>query len=314
MMGSAEEYIIQNPAVVNCYEPLVSSALIDSFRSGDYLRIRTFYLDEYRTVKAIYQNLGNPVTAMRYGVHAHQMVKEVCVSEICIGFFESYMAELTLASGHIDSTIDEYLFYAEKHARTAKCDWQLRIKALSSIYLMKSISEKAKRESDKAYMTLEEVERDPWIMKKDDLLLMTPVFRQRMMMEQTVASHMKLLERASLLKKVNPLEYFRTIKRVFEFCINSGNTVAAEKLIKEVLLAYNGIKTDVPPITKISLLKNMGQANVLFGEKELAISQLQNALRDARYYKLEGQVTQIKNLISAAHEGNVVGKLTTFRV
>lgn len=314
MNYSTGKYILLHPDSLQQYHPLISGEQLNLFRAGNRDAIQKFYIQEYRIAKAIYHQLGNPLFAIKYGSHACNIVHEITIYEISIANFASYMAELIIAAGVINPDVERLLEISEAHARKSPCSNDIRIKVLANVFLLKSISEKAQKKQDEAYLTLEQAETDPWISQKDVSLIMTPVYRQKMMMEQTIVSHQKLLARAAVLKYSNPLEYYRTLKRVFEFIVNSGEEAMSRSLMPELQVAFSAIQNQVPKITAISLLKNFGQANALFGNSELAIRQLDIAAREAQRYELKGQVVQINRLLQAVTDGNVVGKLSTFRV
>ncbi len=88
----------------------------------------------------------------------------------------------------------------------------------------------------------------------------------------------------------------------------------ARSLMPELQLAFSAIQNQVPKIAAISLLKNFGQANALFGNTALAKRQLDAAVHEAQTYGLKGQVVQINRLLQAVAYGDVIGKLPTFRV
>lgn len=310
----ADNYILFHPDTLHQYHPLISEEQLDLFRSGNRSAIRKFYMQEYHVAKAIYHQLGNPCFAIKYGSHACSIVHEITIYEISVANFTSYIAELIIASGMINSDVERLLEISEAHARRSPCRDDIRIKVLANVFLLKSISEKARKQQDEAYLTLERAEQDLWISEKDISLMMTPVYRQKMMMEQTAASHQKLLARALVLKHSHPLEYYRTLKRVFEFTINSGDQAMSRLLMPELQLAFSAIQNQVPKITAISLLKNFGQANALLGNSDLAKRQLDIAVCEAQAYGLNGQVVQINRLLQAVMDGNVIGKLSTFRV
>lgn len=314
MNCSADNYILFHPDTLYQYRPLISEEQLDLFRSGNRSAIRKFYIQEFHVAKTIYHQLGNPCFAIKYGSHACNLVHEITIHEISIANFTSYIVELIIAAGIINSNVDHLLEISEAHARRSPCSDDLRIKVLANIFLLKSISEKARKQQSEAYLTLEQAEQDPWIAQNDISLIMTPVYRQKMMMEQTITSHQKLLARALVLKQSNPLEYYRTLKRVFEFIVNSGEQAMSRLLMPELQIAFSAIQNQVPKITAISLLKNFGQANALLGNSDLAKRQLNIAVCEAQAYGLKGQVVQINRLLQAVTDGNVIGKLSTFRV
>lgn len=307
------DYFISNPTAFRRYRQVVDSNLLDAFSRGDRRLIEDFFLKEYYNTKAIYIRLGDPNVAAIYGLNAGQLVDYISISDITVAIFLSYIAELLIARGQIDSLINPLLSISESHAAKAPCKDRLRIKVLSNIYLLKSISEKALGNTSEAYRLLLELDKSNWVRINSNRGMLISVHRQQVMMHQSFQQHLDILEDATRIRAEAPLEYYRTLKRVFEYATNYGYERSVARMMPIILTAYASVRHEVPLISKISILKNLGQANALLGNTDLARLQLDSALLQAKEKDLRGQIGQLNLIKEAVEAGNVVGSLVTFR-
>ena len=308
------KYIIENPFCLMHYTPLVDASLHTAFQCGDCDVIHKFYMQEYERVKQIYIQIGNPRTAIVYAQLGCKLLTEVTIFDSAIAIFLSYVAELCLACGQVDLLVGSLLEQAENHASKSPCESDIRIRMLANIYLLRSIAEKALGKQSEALHLLSVLNNDNWVKKNEKRYLLISIHRQRVMMEQSFQAHMDLLKIAVKIKNVAPLEYYRTIKRVFEFATNNGYLDSVKRLMPFLLCAFVDIQNQVPVLSKISLLKNLGQANGLLGNYLLAKNQLDCALDIALNKELKGQVVQINHILQGIDRKDVVGTLSTFRV
>lgn len=306
-------YFLSNPAALHSYVHLVDSDLLDAFSRGDRKVIEDFFLKEFYITRAIYIRLGDPNVAVTYALNAGQLVDHISISDIAVAIFLSYIAELLIARGRIDSLIEPLLSISESHAAKAPCNDGLRIKVLSNIYLLRSISEKALGNTSEAYRLLLELDKSKWVRSNGNRGLLLPVHRQQVMMHQSFQQHMDILEDATRIRAEAPLEYYRTLKRVFEYATNHGYQRSVTRMMPIMLAAFAGVRHEVPLISKISILKNLGQANAMLGNTDLAKLQLESALLKAEEKDLKGQIGQIHRIREAVETGSVIGSLVTFR-
>lgn len=308
------DYLASHPAALYAYTPLVDGNILDAFSCGDRRTIQQFFLKEYRNTKAIYLRLGDPNAAATYGLSAMSLLDYTTIHDISIALLVSYIAELLLARGQIDPLLESLLSISEDHAARAPCSDRLRMKVLSSIYLFRSIADKALGNTCEAYRLLLELDRSNWVRRRGDRGMLLPIHRQRVMMLQSFEQHIDILDDARRIRTEAPLEYYRTLKRVFEYAINHGYERSVKMMMPFVLTAYSDVRRDEPLISKVSMLKNLGQANALLSNVGLARLQLESALLMAKNRGLKGQVAQIDRIMEAVETGSVIGSLLTFRV
>lgn len=142
---------------------------------------------------------------------------------------------------------------------------------------------------------------------------LVPLYRQDMMMQQTTRAHLHLASTAAAYREAKPIEYYRSIKRVFEFLLNRGAVRHADSIYVEYRRAFLAVCNELPPLSHISFLKNIGQYLMAKGEMATAARVMERALAEARARHLNGQVRQIVAMLAAARGGNM-GHLATFEV
>lgn len=143
---------------------------------------------------------------------------------------------------------------------------------------------------------------------------LVPLFRQEIMMHQHVAGHQKLLDESVHYRALRPLEYYRSLKRVFEFLSNRGQMRAAEQLFPEFKRSFAAVANLAPPISHVSFLKNVGHYVANRRQKQPALEIFARAQATAERLKLAGQARQIAHLAQQVRDGANRGELTTFLV
>lgn len=227
-----------------------------------------------------------------------------------------YLSETALATGmtvatpaateaHAISCIDEI--------SGARCSESTRLRVLSTAHMHLSIALKATGSMDQAVDALDALlgAKDqpkpplPWVIDS---------VRQRVMMRQSAWDHLLLLESASLYKDARPLEYYRSLKRGYEFFLNRGLKETARSIEPHLMSAFLRVQHVATPIMSISLTKNVAQRLALDGQGAASLRLLHAAGSEARANGLQGQVRQIDSLRSAVQAGEVKALLETFRV
>ncbi len=140
-----------------------------------------------------------------------------------------------------------------------------------------------------------------------------PLIRQEQMMQQTKSSHERMAAEAPEYRNAKTREYYRTLKRLFEWSLNHGRRREAEALLPELRRAYRVILPRSEPIVRVSFMKNMGQYELAWGNRADARRILSAALVVARQFGMKGQERQILALIDQM-DGGVRGALPTFSV
>jgi hypothetical protein len=141
-----------------------------------------------------------------------------------------------------------------------------------------------------------------------------PLRRQEIMMYQEISGYEQLAEDAVKYAVAQPLEYYRSLKRVFEFLLNEGGQQKAEQLYPEFKRAFGAVASKVPPISLISFMKNVGQYQMSLGNTQEASAVFARTLIEAKQRNLYGQVRQVKRLMQELESDNSRGKLVTFGV
>lgn len=134
---------------------------------------------------------------------------------------------------------------------------------------------------------------------------MIKLARQEALCLQDSVAFEKLLLSADGYARSMPLEFFRTVKRAFEFQVNQGLRGDEDRLFKLFCWAARRAEGLVSPLQKISALKNAAQYFGARGERERALNILRDTLSFARALGYEGQVLQLERLKLDVERGNV---------
>jgi hypothetical protein len=144
--------------------------------------------------------------------------------------------------------------------------------------------------------------------------LAIPLVRQEVLMLQDHAEFERLLERAPEYRGSNSREYYRTIKRSFEFRLNHEEYRAAQDLIPELIWGYAASRRSMGVLDRVSLLKNIGHLLGVRGEFSRALAVLRLAGAVAKSAQLEGQSRQIAILNATFATGERDAQLVSFQL
>ncbi|MEJ0011271.1 MAG: hypothetical protein WDM94_01330 [Bauldia sp.] len=137
--------------------------------------------------------------------------------------------------------------------------------------------------------------------------------RQEVIMQQEVLGHRMLIEEAGAYASSRPMEYFSTIKRVFEFAMNKRMHSDARQIFPVFRSAFGAVARRLPALSHVSFAKNVGQFLSVRGESAKAMLILDQATSHARALGLIGQERQLQVLRDDVISGKKRG-LPTFRV
>lgn len=292
---------------------LADATTVEGLMAGNPTFITDLYRSELVRVRQYYATLGDPQAAYELGFGMSELGKRAPTKFLAIAAFEVQLAELLIAQGRNLTKASAHIDAAFAHAAAAESDKKGRARILSKAILLRGIVMKAHGEDESARQVLLETNQLPWWGEVDPADSIA-VLRQRVMMSQSLAEHVALLKAARGYKSTRPLEYFRTIKRVFEFFINEGFSQSANALEPMVLAAFVASLSGQTPISKVSLLKNLAQASALQGDVDTALDRARVAEFAANRLGLHGQLLQIQTIAEGIQDGSVVGSLLTFRV
>lgn len=254
---------------------IVSRDLLETMAAGGPREIDRFLLPQIRQLKDEYQRGGNPhiiymagsavgaiVTSIPSYLHSFQFSRlQALLAEMLIAQ-GSDAASLHVAEQHLNLALDII------HRVHAVCDDIVR--AHVSFALLLSVARKALGKFDDSLEGLGATAR--YLTQKRSLteLDLIPLRRQEIMMHQTVAGHQQLAEDAMQYRTLRPREYYRSLKRVFEFLLNRGGLREAKQIYPEFKKAFAAIAQQVTPISHVSFLKNVGQYHMARSEAKAA--------------------------------------------
>ena len=146
-----------------------------------------------------------------------------------------------------------------------------------------------------------------------DRALALPLLRQWALIEQDEGLFTRVVQIATDDRGVDPKEEFRSLKRALEYQLNARNLKAAEKLMQPTLRAFQQASPDLDHISRVSLIKNLGQFVALRGEGDRAMRMLTLAGVLAGRAGFSGQIRQVNQLLADVRDGKDV-HLETFRI
>lgn len=185
------------------------------------------------------------------------------------------------------------------------------INELVSAHLIRSVLLKVLGDKDEALYSLKDSQHELRNLISSDLELIK-LRRQEQIIHQTQLSHKFLFKDANKIKGYNLIEYYSSIKRLFEFFMNNGFIENAGRIYNNFVKTFHSVQWDLPLISHLSFLKNIGQFNILIGKKNDGIRLLKVAYNKALSLKLTGQMEQLKNLLTN-YESPSEFKLVTYR-
>ncbi len=311
------EKLLRGPGGLSIPYLLLPPEVLSKVEGGDAEAIDGLYLNEIVHMRLHYVRFGDPRIVYGYGSGLSRITERVPAGNLYISLYEAFLAELLLARGTdllIIEAAERHIDLAERHVRSARADPHVRARILSKTLLLRSVALKARGRTDEAGSVLRAVSSEPWWRRNADPGDIVAIARQRVMMSQSLSAHLELLRHAREYENARPLEYFRTLKRVFEFVVNSKLDSATTALLPHLLDAYSRISSVAPPLSRVSLLKNLAQAEALLGNDRTALARLTLALEVSQSLGFDSQVRQISMLLQRAKDGDVGGALETFRV
>lgn len=144
-----------------------------------------------------------------------------------------------------------------------------------------------------------------WLIGSKGLTTLDTVMldRQEVLMRQEARGFEALLRDALAYRTIKPMEYYASIRRVFEFCLNNQRLPEASSLFPEFRRAFAAVAKALPVLSHISFAKNVGHYELLRGHALEAERVLSRCLLRAQALQLHGQVRQITALRNSLHDG-----------
>ncbi len=227
-----------------------------------------------------------------------------------LGLIHKFEAQLSLESSRNFNDLN----IALTHIETAIENISIRLpgEELVSSHLIRAVVLKAKGDRDEAFYSLKSSKQELF---KSDLnpLLLIKLNRQEQMMLQTNLSHDYMFKEAINIQDISPIEYYSSIKRLFEYYMNWEQHEKRRILYPILVKSFSKIKDRLPVISKVSFMKISAQHYILEGNKELGFRLLHIALQKSLLHNLIGQTTQLMRLFEDSNLGRKL-ELVTFEV
>jgi tetratricopeptide (TPR) repeat protein len=185
-------------------------------------------------------------------------------------------------------------------------------KAYVEFTLYRAIALKALGEFDEALGEVRSTAQRLRFQQEMSYLELIMLHRQEVMMLQDAKQYQKLAENSQQYANAKPVEYYGTIKRVFEFAMNRDLPDAA-KIFPEFRRSYGAARQKLPLLSHVSFTKNVGQFLGQHGRPAAALKVLDAAKSAADRLNRYGQKRQIDALMDDVRQ-NTKNGLKTFSV
>ncbi|PHN00912.1 hypothetical protein CRP01_39645 [Flavilitoribacter nigricans DSM 23189 = NBRC 102662] len=279
--------------------------------------IEVFLFLEIKKLKKLYEKTGDPYPVYLAGLSIAQAIELIPKASNSFQYsrLQSLLAQMLLDQGKDQYTLTlalEHICKAVEIISSLNMVSEELIKEHVKFALFLGVIKKALGEYDESIMLMRENALLLTSKKGATKLDLIPLERQEIIMHQSVKGHQKLINEASLYVKNKPIEYYSTIKRIFEFLMNTDQYPKAKELFSEYRRAFSYISRRLPPLSHISFLKNTGQFYSGIGENKKAKVILINILNEARKRNLFGQERQILYMLEEIEAGERAELITFF--
>ncbi|WP_417873982.1 hypothetical protein [Xanthomarina gelatinilytica] len=172
------------------------------------------------------------------------------------------------------------------------------VDSLISSHLIRAVLFKIMDDKDEALYSIKNSKKELKAIENSGKSLIK-LNRQEQIMHQTTLSHKYLLTEAIEIRKSSAIEFYSSYKRLFEFYLNNKMYDKGIKAYSVFIKSFTDVNSELPHISKISFMKNIGQYNIAIGNEKEATRILTIALKKAMDLGLNGQIMQIQNLINS---------------
>ncbi|MDZ7703629.1 MAG: hypothetical protein U5L04_03985 [Trueperaceae bacterium] len=290
---------------------------VEKLHQGGSRAIDIFLLPEIRNLKKEYGLSGNPYIIYLAASSLSNFIDQYLPKSnesFQFSRLQALQGEMLLAQGkdrvHLERAINHFQ-KAQEIAFNITTVSEDVVKAHIAYALLLGVGYKTVGLFDESIESMRDTAT--FFLKKDlatevDLV---PLTRQEIIMFQTVDGHRSLAERAKTYALLKPVEYYRSLKRVFEFLLNRGGGEEAHRIYSEYQRAFREVDAELTAIARISFAKNIGQYHLVRGNVASAQSHLSKTLVEARNRGLYGQVRQLQRLLEDANFENREAELIT---
>ena len=290
----------------------------EELRNLNSSEIDEFLKPIVKKIRALYKNNGDPMDILEISTRISKEFNDIPKKEYSFEFakIKSIESQMLLAIGK-----NEELLLQAFEAINQAIEICLRLDTISEQtneeliknVLILAVILKALGKFDSSIKTIQENAKILLQQRGVSKIELIILKRQEVMMNQTIEGHKNLLEEAIHYKNLKPVEYYSTLKRVLEFSMNREMYTLAGKLIPELKSSFNKIKSELPPISHVSFIKNLGQYYLNSGEIEFGKRLLEISLAHAEKLNLNGQKYQINSILEEFDSGKKT-KLKTFKI
>jgi hypothetical protein len=291
---------------------------LDALASGGTRSLDAFLRPRVRHLRSVFASSGDPRAVYNPSRRLVEVVGPLPASSASYQYSRllALIAELLIAEGKDISSLME-----AEHTLVSAIDILHLIPVIStdilsahvSYALHLTVARKALGQFEAAVRGLSESKtrlQSRMGLTELDVLMLE---RQEVIMQQDLGAYRRLAEKSAIYVRERPIEYYATLKRIFEFSLNQGMIDEAVALSSEFQRSFLAVKTRLPLLSHLSFSKNMGHYLLHKGQSEKAIGVLDLCLRSSEALNFQGQRRQILHLLNQSSSQSRRA-LPTFRV
>jgi hypothetical protein len=262
-----------------------------------------------------YRLFGNPILIYNAGQSLAMLVKQRWKKPgEPFGQLLLFLGELLINSGIDAPTVG----HAQQHLETAlPILAQRRASRGQSLgdYLracwLRAVAIKMQGGFDEALRSVNDALTDKTVSKLATIRETIPLERQKVIMEQTAKAH-TTLEATLPGYERDAVEQYRSLKRLFEFSLNTRNALSVERLYEKTRTAFRKALPHLDQISRISYYKNLYQYHRTMRNGRIAGGIFSFVTQEAVRLDLWGQHRQIvrmKELFDLERKGKAMVRL-----
>jgi hypothetical protein len=263
------------------------------------LELQIILFDKISEFTRLYHQFGNPI-----------LIYEAAnaLAQKCAGFLDAKPFEL----GRLHALLGYLLINADPDIKAIKQarehleialniidNQQMFNQEILKVYLRASwlhaVAIKIEGDFDTAFNLLINKLEDKQLKRLAGIHDAIPLVRQRVIMEQTKSAHDELFNSAQGYKK-NAAEYFHSVRRVFEYALNTQNFETIDELYNLCQSAFKRCRAELDKVYIYTYLKNVYHYLMLKGQLSPAARLYKRITKETMDLNLMGQHRQILDI------------------
>lgn len=287
----------------------VSTPMSDprTFFEAGVVEIDRVLLHELRELRTQYRNSGNPMLVYRIGVRLAEMMEPALDQKPyqlgCLHQFLGYLLINANQSSHSVRTAEQHLRLALTVFEAASFSTGESITRYLRTTWLLAITIKMQNRFEQAVSLIKDTLDDAYFRRAATMLDRLPLVRQLVLIDQTDASYGQFSKTLEI-QQLNPVQYFHSARRLFEFALNNNNIRYAEVLYRQVLAAFKDARPYLESVHVWSFHKNLYHYFRLLKKRDIADVLFRRTFAATTRLGLDGQRVQLVSLSRHFESGN----------